>query len=62
MCRDGLGRFSNGRCTNCSELENGFMVDGNCAVCPPPSVYDGFQCICPQPLTQVNGICTNECE
>lgn len=38
------------------------MVDGNCAVCPPPSVYDGFQCICPQPLTQVNGICTNECE
>lgn len=42
-------------CTICSDLKNGFTLNGACSTCPGNRIYDGkSSCICPSGYSSKN--------
>jgi proprotein convertase subtilisin/kexin type 5 len=63
LCQQGYA-FNSGRvCTICSNIPNGFLVNGICSVCPGNTIYDGVsKCRCPAGKTAQGSRCISQCQ
>jgi len=63
ICLKGYALNSDGICTLCSNLPNGFLINGLCSVCPATMVYNGNQgCSCPPGKVLKGRICSSQCQ
>jgi len=61
-CQPGYAINSAQVCIICSNIPNGFLLNGICSVCPKTTVYDGFGgCKCPDGKVLQGNICTSQC-
>lgn len=63
MCKDGFAYNSAKVCSLCSDLPNGFLINGICSVCPNNLIYNGNNgCACPQGRILQGSICVSQCQ
>lgn len=64
VCKSGYAYNSAQTCTICSELDNGFMINGVCSKCPGNKVFDGKgSCTCPAGKVQKSAsFCVSQCK
>ena len=63
ICITGYALNSDGICTLCSNLPNGFLINGLCSVCPNTMVYNGNQgCSCPPGKVLKGRLCASQCQ
>ena len=64
VCMAGYASNEAGVCTACSDLQNGFLINGVCAKCPGSKVFDGVSgCVCPVGrVEQAGGVCVAQCK
>lgn len=61
-CQQGFAYNSAQVCTACSNLPNGFLVNGICAVCPGSMIYNGNTCACPAGKISQGSLCISQCQ
>lgn len=61
-CQQGYAFNSAGVCIACASLQNGFLVNGICAVCPGSMIYNGNSCVCPVGKIAQGSSCLSQCQ
>ena len=61
-CMAGFAYNKAGVCTACGQLDNGFLINGICAVCPGNLIYNGKACGCPSGKIAQGNRCISQCK
>lgn len=63
ICKTGYAYNTGKVCTFCSDLPNGFLINGVCSVCPSGLVYTGnYICSCPAGKIKSGSSCISQCQ
>ena len=63
VCKKGYAYNSGKVCTLCSQLSNGFLINGVCSICPRGLVYIGNnRCGCAQGKVLQGATCASQCK